>query len=73
MQSKLTKFHHAYDRYWEKVERALAVQYHRPEGQASDWVADKMQQLSEEGTGDPVIPSDPPERMAQEIFMERAE
>jgi hypothetical protein len=71
MQSKLTKFHHAYDRYWNAVEKALVDQYHRDDDTAIDWAIDKRLDLEDEH-GDLVIPATPPERMAQEIFMERA-
>lgn len=72
MQSKLTKFHHAYDRYWDAVEKALIEQYHRDADTAMDWAIDKRHALEIEHGGE-YIPADPPERMAQEIFMERAE
>lgn len=69
-QSRLDKFHHAYRRYWEAVEKALVEQYHRDAETASDWTSDKMIALDEEN-GKPIISAEKPERMAQEIFMER--
>jgi hypothetical protein len=72
MQSKLTKFHHAYEGYWSKVEKALVEQYHRSQDVAADWMIDKRLELENESVEDR-IPDTPAERMAQEIFMERAE
>jgi hypothetical protein len=69
-QSRLDKFHHAHRRYWEAVGTALIEQYHRDPDTASDWACDKMIALDEEN-GKPTIPDEKPERMAQEIFMER--
>ena len=69
-QSKLAKFHHAHRTYWQKVERYLIEHYHRDEETASDWATDKMISLEEEHNK-PVIPDTSPERMAQEVFMER--
>jgi hypothetical protein len=69
-QSRLTKFHHAHRRYWAAVELSLIRDYHRDEITAVDWLIDKMLALEAE-TGKPTIPDEPPERMAQEIFMER--
>jgi hypothetical protein len=70
MQSRLDKFHHAHRRYWEAVEKSLIEQYHRDDETASEWAIDKAHALREEN-GKPTIPDEPPERMAQEIFMER--
>lgn len=70
MQSRFDKFHHAHGRYWKAVQRALVEQYHRDIETASDWAADKILALDEEN-GKPTIPDERPERMAQEIFMER--
>lgn len=72
MQSKLTKFQHAYRTYWDAAERALVEQYHRDEGTAMDWAQDKTDALEDEA-GRQVIPDTPAERMAQEIFMERCD
>lgn len=72
MQSKLTKFGHAHRAYWAAVERALVDQYHRDEDVAADWVADEQRKLGIEHGRD-IIPDTPPDRMAQEIFMERAQ
>lgn len=69
-QTRLTKFQHAYRRYWEAVERSLVEQYHRDAETASDWALDKALALEEENEG-LRIPAEPAERMAQEIFMER--
>lgn len=69
-QSRLDKFHHAHRRYWEAVELSLAKDYHREKQTAMDWTTDKMLALEDEN-GKPTIPDEPPERMAQEIFMER--
>lgn len=71
-QSRLAKFHHAYDRYWGKVEASLRDQYHRDADTAGEWAHDEQQKLEDEH-GRPIIPDNPPERMAQEIFMERIE
>lgn len=70
--NKPSKFHHAHARYWDSVERALVDQYHRTEDVASEWAADKMNELAG-AAGHAVIPDTLAERLAQEIFMERAE
>lgn len=72
MQSRLTKFHHAHKSYWDKVGRALVEQYHRNAETAQEWAMDKSQALEDEHGRD-TIPPTPPERMAQEIFMERCD
>jgi hypothetical protein len=69
-QSRLTKFHHAHRRYWEAVRLSLGKDYHRDDDTAANWACDKMLALEDEN-GKPTIPDEPPERMAQEIFMER--
>lgn len=69
-QSRLDKFIHAHRTYWERVARALVQDYHRDEDTAADWATDKMLALEDEN-GKPTIPDESPERMAQEIFMER--
>lgn len=71
-QSRLAKFHHAHRRYWEKVEASLRDQYHREPEVAAEWATDEEHKL-EDLHGEPVIPGIPPERTAQEIFMERIE
>lgn len=72
MQSKQAKFRHAHDAYWDAVERALVEQYHRDEESAQEWMLDKQEALEDEA-GQEFVPNTPPDRMAQEIFMERAQ
>jgi hypothetical protein len=55
----------AWNTYWNAVEKSLIEQYYRDPETAARWTHGEIEK---HGVN---IPDTPPERMAQEIFMER--